>query len=52
MTKLQTICLAGVGDLGRYLLEEISSDERYNVAVLTRQVERAISQARLIYITL
>jgi len=40
MTKLQTICLAGVGDLGRYLLEEISSDERYNVAVLTRQKDK------------
>ncbi|KAH8693801.1 hypothetical protein BGW36DRAFT_383759 [Talaromyces proteolyticus] len=38
----QTICIAGAGDLGQYLLEELSSDERYNVAVLTRQKDKAI----------
>ncbi|KAL4996703.1 NAD(P)-binding protein [Aspergillus recurvatus] len=37
MVKVQTIALAGVGSLGRYLFEEISKDSRYSVIVLSRQ---------------
>ena len=38
MPRPQTIALAGVGDLGRYLVEELCSDERYQVVVLSSQV--------------
>lgn len=37
MTEPLTIALAGVGDLGRYLVDEISSDQHFRVAILTRQ---------------
>ncbi|KAJ5519843.1 hypothetical protein N7463_000296 [Penicillium fimorum] len=36
MSKTQTIALAGVGNCGRYICEQLSSDERYHVVVLTR----------------
>ncbi|KAI9698125.1 MAG: hypothetical protein M1836_004127 [Candelina mexicana] len=47
MNKPLTIALAGVGDLGRYLLEELSSDDRYHVAVLTRQKDRKYDHPRI-----
>lgn len=41
MLEKQTICLAGVGNFGMYLCEQLSSDDRYDVVVLTRQVRVA-----------
>lgn len=39
MTGLrQVIALAGVGNLGKYLCEELLSDDRYDVVVLSRKV--------------
>ena len=34
----QTIALAGVGSLGKYIYEELTSDVRFNVIVISRQV--------------
>lgn len=35
---LQTIAVAGVGNLGKYICEELLKDERFEVVVLARQV--------------
>lgn len=43
MSEKLTIALAGVGDLGRYLLEELS-DDRYHVVVLTSQVSKPLPE--------
>lgn len=39
MPKKQVIAIAGVGELGRYICEELASDSRFTVVVLTRQVD-------------
>jgi glutamate dehydrogenase/leucine dehydrogenase len=38
MSEKKTIALAGVGNCGMYFCEELSLDNRYDVVVLTRQV--------------
>jgi len=47
MRKPQTIALAGVGDCGRYICEELSRDDRYNVVVLTRQEGKAFDNLKI-----
>lgn len=34
----QVIALAGVGDVGRYVCEELIADDRFDVVVLSRNV--------------
>jgi len=34
----QTIALAGVGDLGRYVCEELLESSQFDIVVLTREV--------------
>ncbi len=40
--KRQTIALAGVGNLGRYICEELISDDRFDVVAISRQVNTAL----------
>lgn len=37
----QVIALAAVGNLGRYICEELVADDRFDVVVISRQVIRA-----------
>jgi uncharacterized protein YbjT (DUF2867 family) len=39
----QVIALAAVGNLGRYICEELVADDRFDVVVISRQVIRAHS---------
>jgi saccharopine dehydrogenase-like NADP-dependent oxidoreductase len=36
--KQQTIALAGVGNVGKYIYEELAADDRFDVVVISRQV--------------
>lgn len=36
--KRSTVLLAAVGDLGKYLCEELLSDDRFDVEILSRKV--------------
>lgn len=48
MSTRKVIALAGVGNLGRYVCEQLVSDDRFSVVLLSRQVYRASQcQSRL-----
>lgn len=38
----QTIALAGVGDLGRYVCEELLESSEFDIVVLTREVSKQL----------
>jgi len=44
----QTIALAGVGDLGRYVCEELLESSQFDIVVLTREVSEHIKLSYLI----
>ena len=39
----KVIALAGAGDLGKYICEELTADERFDVVVISRGVNSPIS---------